>query len=163
MRSTQTVLLFACLAFASQAKADWYYYVMKVACSTESLRIIDYSAHNEEGLTRAADPGAIDVDKLSTWKTTPDDLNVPDKPLPHVTVCSTAAGKYRVTLTNAGGGYSAPYPIVNVREISNPQRPKVLFRNLSLERSYDYEHYEILFSRKHPKGRIVEKKLCPDC
>jgi hypothetical protein len=136
---------------------------MKVECTKESLRIIDYSAYNEEGQARAAELGAINVDKLSTWKHTPNDLNVPDKPRPHVTICSTTAGKYRAALTNAGGGYSAPYPVVNVREISNPKRPTVLIRDLALERSYEYKHYEIIFSSEYPKGHIVEEKLCPDC
>ncbi len=142
-----------------QVHADWYYYVMKVVCTKDELRIIDYSAYNEEGEARAAEPGAIDVDKLSTWRRTPEELNVPDKPLPHVTICKIPAGKYRVTLTNAGGGYSAPYPVVNVQEISDSKHPKVLIRNLALEKSYKYKRYEIIFSSKYPKGqKIIEKK-----
>jgi hypothetical protein len=142
-----------------QAHADWYYYVMKVVCTKDELRIIDYSAYNEEGEARAAEPGAIDVDKLSTWRRTPEELNVPDKPLPHVTICKIPAGKYRVTLTNAGGGYSAPYPVVNVQEISDSKHPKVLIRNLALEKSYKYKRYEIIFSSKYPKGqKIIEEK-----
>jgi len=68
-----------------------------------------------------------------------------------------------VVLTNAGGGYSAPYPVINVREISNPKQPVVLIRDLALDKSYEYKRYEILFSRKYPKGKIIEEKQCPDC
>lgn len=165
MRSiAKTALALAGLIIiSSPANADWYYYAMKVVCTTQSLRIIDYSAYNEEGQAHAAEPGVIDVDKLSTWKRTPDDLNVPDKPLPHVTTCNTSAGKYQVVLTNAGGGYSAPYPVINVREISNPKQPAVFIRDLALDKSYEYKRYEILFSRKYPKGQIIEEKQCPDC
>jgi hypothetical protein len=146
------------LLCTSEAHADWYYFVMKVECTKDSLRIVDYSAYDEEGKARAAEPGAIDVDTLSTWKSTPDDLNVPDQPIPNVTVCKIPAGKYRVVLTNAGGGYSAPYPVVNVLEITNPKRPKFLIRNLALNKSYEYKRYEIHFSSKYPIGHIVEEK-----
>ena len=155
---TRAVLFLVGLLAAFQAHADWYYYVMKVVCEKDALRIIDYSEYNEEGKARAAEPGAIDVDTLSTWRRTPNDLNVPDKPLPRITTCTIPAGKYRVVLTNAGGGYSAPYPVVNVREISDPKQPKVLFQDLALDNSYEYKRYEILFSSEHPRGRIIEEK-----
>jgi hypothetical protein len=135
------------------AGADWYYYVLKISCTDTELRIIDYSAHNAEGARRAAEPDAIDVNKLSTWRETPDFLNVPDKPLPHVTLCSLPAGTYRVTLTNAGGGYSAPYPVINVEQVV-PQA-KALIRDHSLEDSWRYERFEIVFSSEFPEGRII--------
>jgi len=159
MISAKWKLVCICGCFASfSAHADWYYYVMKVVCEEGVLRIVDYSAFNEEGKARRAEIDAIDVDNLSTWKHTSNDLNVPDKPLPHVTVCNIPAGKYRVALTNAGGGYSAPYPVVNVREETNPKRPKVVIRNLALDKSYEYQHYEIVFSSKFPKGNFIEEK-----
>ena len=156
------MFVFAGLLIPLQANADWYYYVMKVVCTKEELRVIDYSAYNEEGKSRGQEPSAIDVDKLSTWKHTPDELNVPDKPLPHVTICNIPAGKYRVVLTNAGGGYSAPYPVVNVQEISDPKHPKVLIRNVVLEESHMYKRYEIIFSSKYPKGHIIKEKYVDD-
>lgn len=131
---------------------------MKVVCEENSLRIIDYSAYNEEGKARSAEVGAIDVDKLSTWKHTSNDLNVPDQSRPHVTVCNIPAGKYRVVLTNTGGGYAAPYPVVNVNEITSPKRPKILIHNLALDKSYEYKRYEIVFSSKYPKGHFIEEK-----
>ena len=146
-----------CLLFATSAEADWYWYVMKVVCGDNELRVIDYSAYNEEGEARRLDPNAIDVDKLSTWKRTDQDLRVPDKPLPHVTICRIPAGKYRVVLTNAGGGYSAPYPVINVQEISDPKHPKTLIKDISLEDSYKYKRYEIIFSSKYPKGNIIKE------
>ena len=151
----------ACLAgflFAPLAQADWYYFVMKVECQNDALRIIDYSAWNEEGQEHGSEPGAIDVDKLSTWRRTENDLNVPDKPLPHVTDCAISSGKYRVILTNAGGGYSAPHPVINVLEVSVPDQPRILIRDLNLEDSSDYQRYEILFSSAYPRGRIIAEK-----
>jgi hypothetical protein len=155
---SRTFVFLATLLGSSQAYADWYYYVMKIVCAKDELRIIDYSAYNEEGKARAAEPGAIDVDTLSTWRRTSNDLNVPDKPLPRVTICNIHAGKYQVVLTNAGGGYSAPYPVVNVREISDPKQPKVLFRDVELDKSYEYKRYEIVFSSRYPKGQIIDEK-----
>jgi hypothetical protein len=146
-------IAFGCLLTAS-AHADWYYYVMKVVCDRSEIRIINYSAYNEIGEARSKEIDAIDVDELSTWKHTGDDLNVPDKPKPYVKVCKIPAGKYRVTLTNAGGGYSAPYPVVNVVEISNSKMPTPLITNLELE-GVEKGAYEIVFSSRYPKGKIV--------
>jgi len=157
------VIFLGSITAALPAHADWYYYVMKVVCTKDELRVIDYSAYNEEGMARGAEPGAIDVDKLSTWKRTPDELNVPDKPLPNISTCSTASGKYRVILTNAGGGYSAPYPVINVREISKPKLPVVLIKDFALDKSQEYKQFEILFNRENPRGRTIEEKACPDC
>jgi hypothetical protein len=149
-------LLVIGLLFVSPARADWYYYVMKVVCNQDQLRIINYSAYNEEGQARGSEPDAIDVDKLSTWRHTENDLNVPDKPLPYVKTCKIRGGRYRVVLTNAGGGYSAPYPVVNVSEISAPGKPRVLIRNLELK-DVVRNRYEIIFSAKHPDGQIIDE------
>lgn len=129
---------------------------MKVVCSRTELRIIDYSEYNEIGEARRYERGAIDVDKLSTWKHTSDDLNVPDKPRPYVKVCKIPAGTYKVTLTSAGGGYSAPYPVVNVAEISNPKMPKRLITALELDQVVK-NRYEIVFSAKTPEGQIIDE------
>ena len=152
------IVCLAGLVFSFQAHADWYYYVMKVECQKDLLRIVDYSAYNEEGQAHASEPDAIDVDKLSTWKRTENDLNVPDEPRPHVADCTIPSGKYRVILTNAGGGYSAPYPVINVRELSDAEQPKVLIRNLSLEHSSQYRRYEIVFSSAYPQGQVIAEK-----
>jgi hypothetical protein len=154
----KAAVCFSVLLVAPSAHADWYYYVMKVICAKEELRIIDYSAYNEEGQKRAAQADAIDVDHLSTWKRTENDLNVPDKPLPHVTNCTIPAGTYRVVLTNTGGGYSAPHPVVNVLDLSKPKAPRVLIRDLELNDSHNYKRYEIVFSSKYPRGRIIEER-----
>lgn len=138
------------------ASADWYYYVMKVECTSNELRIIDYSEYNELGLAQSKEADAIDVDTLSTWKTTDDGLNVPDKPLPYIKVCETSSGKYKVVLTNAGGGYSAPYPVVTVFEISNPSFPKILIENMSLNFVVE-NRYEIVFSKENPIGLIINE------
>lgn len=145
----------SCLLTAS-AHADWYYRVMKVVCTRSAISIIDYSAFNEIGEARGMESDAIDVDKLSTWKHTSNDLNVPDKPKPYVKVCKIPAGKYRVTLTNAGGGYSAPYAVVNVVEISNPKVPIRLITELHLDQVVK-SRYEIVFSTKYPKGQIIDE------
>jgi hypothetical protein len=145
-----------CCLLAASAYADWYYRVMKVICDGETLRVIDYSAPNEIGEARSKESDAIDVDQLSTWKRTSNDLNVPDKPKPYVNVCAIPWGKYRVTLTNAGGGYSAPYPVVNVVEISDPSAPKSLITDLHLNH-IARSRYEIVFSRQHPNGKVVEE------
>ena len=129
---------------------------MKVVCDQNEIRIIDYSAYNELGEARGKERDVIDVDTLSTWKHTSDDLNVPDKPRPYVKVCKTPAGKYKVTLTNTGGGYSAPYPVINVLEISNPKAPKRLITNLHLDQVVN-KRYEIIFSKQYPKGQIIEE------
>jgi hypothetical protein len=148
-------MVFSCV-LATPAHADWYYYVMKVVCDRSEIKIINYSAYNEIGEARGKESDAIDVDKLSTWKHTSDDLNVPDKPKPYVKVCKIPAGKYRVTLTNAGGGYSAPYPVVNVVEISNPKVPTPLIADLALDNAVK-NRYEIVFSTQHPKGQIIDE------
>jgi uncharacterized protein YecT (DUF1311 family) len=148
----------ACITPVAPAHADWYYYVMKVVCTANELRVLDYSAYNEEGAQRRFETGAIDVDKLSTWRRTENDLNVPDKPRPHVTVCKIPSGRYRVTLTNAGGGYSAPFPVINVHEISNPNQQKVLIHNLALTDSHEYQRIELVFSTAYPRGRIIKER-----
>jgi hypothetical protein len=152
----RTVLLTFSLFFATSAYADWYYHVMKVVCEKNELKVIDYSAYNEVGEARSKEPDAIDVDSLSTWKTTENDLNVPDQPLPYVKLCAIPSGKYKVVLTNAGGGYSAPYPVVNVIEVSDRKKPKTLIRNLSLDHVVK-NRYEIIFSKDFPKGRIIDE------
>lgn len=144
------------LFFTNAASADWYYYVMKIACEKEKLRIINYSAFNELGKARGQEKGAIDVDTLSTWRRTDNDLKVPDKPLPYVQVCKIPSGKYQVTLTNAGGGYTAPYPVVHVVEISNPAKPKILIDHLELAEIVNIKQ-EIVFSRNHPNGLIINE------
>jgi hypothetical protein len=149
------VLVLGCLLTTS-AQADWYYRVMKVVCGKNELRVIDYSAPGELGEARGKERGAIDVDTLSTWKTTANELNVPDKPLPHIEICKIPSGKYKVTLTNAGGGYSAPYAVVNVVEITNPQKPMVLIDNLHLNQILK-KRYEIVFSKDHPEGLIINE------
>ena len=155
----RVLIVFLSLTASVPAYADWYYYVMKVECGKTDLRIIDYSAYNEEGDARRTEPGAIDVDTLSTWRSVGEkgnELNVPDKPLPYVKVCSIPTGTYKVILTNAGGGYSAPYPVVNVIEISNSKKPKSLFHNLELSRGVN-NRYEIVFSKEHPTGLIIDE------
>ncbi|MGB7543312.1 MAG: hypothetical protein WBM28_15020 [Burkholderiales bacterium] len=149
------MLAFGC-CLATSANADWYYHVMKVVCDKSDLRVIDYSEYNEVGQARGKEPGAIDVDNLSTWKRTANDLNVPDKPLPHTEVCKIPSGEYKVILTNAGGGYSAPYPVVNVTEITNPKAPRVLVKNLHLDHVVK-NRYEIIFSKDHPEGLIIDE------
>ena len=149
-------LLLLSMLLATSAHADWYYYVMKVVCEKSELKVINYSAYNEEGQARGKEPDAIDVDTLSTWRTTENDLNVPDKPLPYVKVCAIPSGKYRVVLTNTGGGYSAPYPVVNVTEVTNPQKPKILIHDLYLDRVVK-NRYEIVFSKSHPNGQIIDE------
>lgn len=151
----RTALIMFGLLLTHEARADWYYYVMKIECGTETLRVINYSAYNEEGIARGKEPGAIDVDKLSTWRHTEDGLNIPDKPLPHIEICKIPSGKYKVILTNAGGGYSAPYPVVNVLEISNPKKPKLLIDNLALPDVV--EKQEIAFSRENPNGLVINE------
>jgi hypothetical protein len=155
---TRTVLsLLIGLLVASDARADWYYFVMKIECGKTTLRIIDYSAYDEEGEARSMEPGAIDVDNLSTWRTTEKDLNVPDKPLPHISICVIPSGKYRVVLTNAGGGWSAPYPVVNVQEISDPDRPRELIHDLKLDKSSEFKRYEIVFSPENASGKVIQE------
>jgi hypothetical protein len=149
------LIIFFCL-LTSSAHADWYWHVMKVVCDKNELRIIDYSAYNELGEARRIEPGAIDVDSLSTWKTTKEELNIPDKPRPYVKVCKIPSGKYKVILTNAGGGYSAPYAVVNVLEISNPKKPTVLIKELHLDQVVE-NRYEIIFSKEHPEGIIINE------
>jgi len=158
-KAVATILILISCAFVPfSAQGDWYYYVMKVECTNDYLRVIDYSAYNEEGKARAAESGAIDVDTLSTWRRTSEELNVPDMALPQVTVCNIPAGKYRVVLTNGGGGYSAPYPVVNVQEISDPEVPRDIIRNLALDKSFQYKRYEILFSSDYPAGRMIKEE-----
>jgi len=146
---------FICL-FATSAHADWYYHVMKVVCDRNEIRIIDYSEFNEVGETRGKESDAINVDNLSTWKHTSDDLNVPDKPKPYIKVCKIPAGNYKVTLTNAGGGYSAPYPVVNVLEISNLKLLIPLITDLALDQVVK-NRYEIVFSTQYPRGHIINE------
>lgn len=151
------ILLCIVVLISTEVSADWFYYVMKIECNNEELKVINYSAYNEIGLRRGKEEGAIDVDKLSTWRTTSDDLRVPDKPNPHVEDCSIPSGSYRVTITNEGGGYSAPYPVVSVEEITNTSAPEVLIDSLRLRYSSEYIN-EIVFSKNHPKGHIIYGK-----
>ena len=153
---SNAVVALAGILVANSAHADWYYHVMKVKCDKSELRIIDYSAYNEEGEARSKEPDAIDVDTLSTWRTTENDLNVPDEPRPYEKICAIPSGTYKVVLTNAGGGYSAPFPVVNVTEISDPRKPKVLIHNLGLP-DVVKNRYEIIFSRKHPNGQVIDE------
>ncbi len=129
---------------------------MRVVCEKNELRIIDYSAYNELGEARRKEPGAIDVDSLSTWKATDNGLNVPDKTLPYVKMCRLNSGKYKVILTNAGGGHSSPYPVVNVSEISDPRHAKSLISNLELNHEMR-NRYEIIFNLEYPKGKIIDE------
>jgi hypothetical protein len=151
------------IIFSSYAHADWYWYVLKVDCSETQLKIINYSAYNEEGEARAAESGVIDVNDLSTYRMTEEDLRVPDKDLPHVETCRIPSGSYEVVLTNAGGRWSAPFPIVNVTEVTNSTQPESLIKHLSLEDSYEYKKYEIIFSAESPKGKIIKEKICEKC
>ena len=95
------------------------------------------------------------MDSLSTWKATDNGLNVPDKPLPYVKVCKLASHKYKVVLTNAGGGHSAPYPVVNVSEVSDPRQAESLINNLELNHEVK-TRYEIIFNLNHPRGKIID-------
>jgi hypothetical protein len=148
------IVIGCCLA--SSAHADWYYHVMKVVCDKNELRVVDYSAYNELGQARGKEPDAIDVDTLSTWRATKDELNVPDKPLPYVKLCKITSGKFKVVLTNAGGGYTAPHPVVNVTEVTDPVNPKSLINNLHLDHVVK-NRYEIVFSKEHPDGLILDE------
>jgi len=144
------------LGLACTLQADWYYHVMKITCSENTIKVINYSAYNEIGEARGKEPDAIDVDKLSTWKTTADELNIPDKSLPYIKVCTIPSGKYKIILTNAGGGYSAPYPVVNVSEISDLKNQKILIANLSLRDVVENKN-EIIFSSEYPKGKVINE------
>lgn len=152
------VIFFILFVVASKASADWFYYVIKIECNSEEFKVINYSAYNEEGRKRGKENGVIDVDKLSTWRTTPDGLNIPDKSAPHIEECTTNSGKYRIIIENEGGGYSAPYPVIYVDERSVSGNPNWLINRLSLE--YRSEKYikELVFSAEHPEGIIVYGK-----
>lgn len=147
------IALGCCLA--SSANADWYYYVMKIECEKNEIRIVNYSEYNELGKARGKEPGAIDVDTLSTWRSTENHLNVPDKPLPYVKICQIPSRKYKIVLTNAGGGYVAPHPVVNVTEISDPKNPRILINNLHLGGVKNRN--EIVFSKENPDGLIIDE------
>jgi hypothetical protein len=149
------ILIVLGCCFASSTHADWYYYVMKIVCEKNELRVVNYSAYNELGQVRGKEPDAIDVDTLSTWRTTENQLNVPDKPLPYVKICQIPTGKYKVVLTNAGGGYTAPHPVVNVTETSDPKNPKTLINNLHLHGVKNRN--EIIFSKENPEGLIIDE------
>jgi hypothetical protein len=147
------------LLFSTSALADWPYRIMKIKCTKSMIEIIDYSAYDEDGEARLKEKGVIDVDQLSTWRHTQNDLNVPDKPLPLETVCSIPSGKYKIILNNRAIGSSAgwwpPVPVVDISEISNPRNPVVLFKDIELS-EFPQKHVKIIISKKYPHGIQID-------
>ncbi|WP_223469102.1 hypothetical protein [Massilia soli] len=163
MKSRTLIVLALSASCSSSALADWYYRSFKVECSRDQIAVIDYSAYNEAGEARLLERNVIDVDKLSTWRTTEDDLNVPDKPLPHRRECKMGGKKYSIVLTNqSNGGYSPPVPVVNITNTTNPRRPIRIVSECAL---YDMPEGEtkIVLSISHPQGQFFrDGKLVPD-
>lgn len=141
----------------NDAMADWPFRILKVECTAKEIRIIDYSAYNEDGKRRLREKGVIDVDKLSTWKHTNDDLNVPDKPQPYKRTCKLQTGRYAITLTNQStGGYSPPDPVINITRITSDHKSERLFKDLELTEMPNKET-EIVISGKYPTGQLIKE------
>jgi hypothetical protein len=135
---------------------------MKIECLNNMIEVIDYSDYNEAGEARLKEPGVINVDNLSTWRHTADDLNVPDKPLPHKKVCKVSSRTYSIILNNASiGGYSPPDPVVSITDITNPKKPDRLVDKFELT-DMPEEETKFVISKEHPKGMFIKNgKVTP--
>jgi hypothetical protein len=150
------IALFILLPVSMSAMADWPYRSIKIECQSELIEVIDYSAYNEEGQARLNEPGVINVDKLSTWRHTANDLNVPDKPLPYKKVCKVGTRTYSIVLNNAStGGYSPPNPVVSIIDITIPNKPDVLIDKFELT-DMPEEETKFIVSKKYPKGIFIK-------
>ncbi|WP_157572358.1 hypothetical protein [Nevskia soli] len=143
--------------FSTAAVADWPYRIIKVECTASEISVIDYSAYNDDGLRRLREKGAVDVDKLSTWRHTNNDLNVPDKPLPYKRKCRLRSGIYEIVLTNqVTDGYSPPNPVITIKRNTPDHRSKYLFKDLVLS-EMPKETTMIVISKEFPGGNFIKR------
>jgi len=141
----------------TDAIADWPFRILKIECTAKEIAVVDYSAYNEDGKKRLHEKGAIDVDKLSTWRHTSDDLNVPDRPQPYRRTCKLPTGIYSITLTNQStGGYSPPDPVINITRSTSEHHSERLFKDLVLT-EMPQAVTKIVISVECPNGRLIKE------
>ena len=144
------VLALVLSVLSNSVFADWYYYVYKIECNQDSLRIIDYSAHNSEGDIRSQEPSVIYAENLAVWGINERGDRFVVKYTPHVENCNLPFGNYRITIETGGG--SPAWGRWTVEELSSK---KQLYRNNMTE--VFMRKRELVFKKEQPNGVLIEE------